>query len=177
MRRWATRFLASAALLLAGAGAQAAVDFDDLLPVEEAFALRASAPTRERIELDWTVAGGYYLYRHRMGAEGAGFPGDGLQLPDGARHVDEFFGEVETYRGRMQAVLPGAAAAGADRVVLRVRYQGCADAGICYPPQTREVTVALPPAPTGPRAGGGRDGLAALGRALSGGGAAGAGPL
>ncbi|WP_024889181.1 protein-disulfide reductase DsbD family protein [Luteimonas huabeiensis] len=171
LRRWATRLLAATALL-AAAGAQAAVDFDDLLPVEEAFALRATAPTRERIELDWTIAEGYYLYRHRMGAEGPGFPADGLRLPDGARHVDEFFGEVETYRGRVRMALPGAAAAGTDRVVVRVRYQGCADAGICYPPQTREVSVALPAA----AGAGGRDGLAALGRALSGGGGT-AGPL
>ena len=158
------RALALAALAVVAGGAKAAVDMDDLLPVDEAFALRVHAPDRERIEFDWTIAEGYYLYRHRMGAEAEGFPADGLQLPDGKRHVDEFFGEVETYRGRMRASLPGNAADGRDRVVVRVRFQGCADAGICYPPQTREISVALP----APATASGSAGFAALGRSLLG---------
>ncbi|MCD9045498.1 protein-disulfide reductase DsbD family protein [Luteimonas sp. MHLX1A] len=162
------RALALGALAVVAGGAQAAVDMDDLLPVDEAFALRVHAPDRERIEFDWTIAEGYYLYRHRMGAEAEGFPADGLQLPDGKRHVDEFFGEVETYRGRMRAALPGNAADGREQVVVRVRFQGCADAGICYPPQTREISVALPAGPTAS----GRAGFAALGRSLLGAGTA-----
>ncbi|TKS52914.1 cytochrome C biogenesis protein [Luteimonas yindakuii] len=158
------RALALVALATLCGVAQAAVDVDDLLPVDEAFALRVQAPDREHIEFDWTIADGYYLYRHRMGAEADGFPAGGLQLPDGKRHVDEFFGEVETYRGRMRASLPGTAADGRDRLVVRVRFQGCADVGICYPPQTREITVALPDSPSAS----GRAGFAALGRSLLG---------
>ncbi|MBJ6982315.1 protein-disulfide reductase DsbD [Luteimonas sp. MC1572] len=157
------------ALLFLPCLAVAAVDVDDLLPVDEAFVLRAQATDAGRIELAWTIADGYYLYRHRMGAEpvDAGFSVDarGLQLPAGRRHTDEFFGEVETYRGRVEAVLTGQAGAAAS-TRLKVRYQGCADLGVCYPPQTRIVTVALPAAPSSaaPDAG-----FAALGRALGGG--------
>ena len=57
--------------------------------------------------------------------------------------MDEFFGEVETYRGEVEAILPGT---GGGTVTLQVKYQGCADLGICYPPQTRKLTVALPSA-------------------------------
>ena len=178
---------AIAGALLASPAARA-IDMDDLLPVDEAFVLRAEATSADRIQLDWAIADGYYLYRHRMGAEPLddGFraaPG-GLQLPAGKRHTDEFFGEVETYRGRVRALLPGAAAG--PRTQLKVRYQGCADIGICYPPQTRTITVALPAATARTAAGGGQPdaGLSALGQSLGAGprplalpGAAGAMPL
>lgn len=174
-RRFGAALLALSSLL-APAAAVAAVGLDDLLPVDEAFVLRADATAPGRIEISWTIADGYYLYRHRMGAEpvDSGFRAEasGLQLPPGTRHTDEFFGEVETYRGRVTALLPGTAHAA--RTSLKIRYQGCADAGICYPPQTRTVTVALPraQAPTAPDAG-----FAALGRALGQAPGAGAGPL
>jgi len=149
MRRFmACTGLAVAALLALFAAPAAAVDPDDLLPVDQAFVLTASAPSRDRIELDWKIADGYYLYRHRTSAApaGAGFTADALRMPDGERHVDQFFGEVETYRGRLRAILPGVADPGADSVTLEVKYQGCADSGVCYPPQKRTLTVALPSA-------------------------------
>lgn len=124
-----------------------AVDVDDLLPVDQAFELSAKATTRDRIEVEWKIADGYYLYRHRTDVQASeGFTGEPLQLPKGKAYRDEFFGDVETYRGRLVGVLPGIATATADRVTLKVKYQGCADAGVCYPPQTRTLTVALPAA-------------------------------
>jgi len=160
-------------LLLALAGLLAtlpalAVDESDLLPVDQAFVLSASAPSRDRIEVRWKIADGYYLYRHRTAVKASGgFAGGTLQLPDGARHTDEFFGPVETYRGELVARLDGQAI-GDGPVQLEVKYQGCADVGICYPPQTRRLQVALPPAGTSaaaglpaPAAGGGLAGLSA----------------
>jgi thiol:disulfide interchange protein DsbD len=138
-----------ALVLLASIAAPAhAVDESDLLPVDQAFALHAAAPQSDRIELSWKIADGYYLYRHRISVqvEGAGFAPGELQLPRGERHHDEFFGDVETFRGSLLAVQPGVASAGTTRVTLKVKYQGCADLGVCYPPQTRTLTVALPPA-------------------------------
>ncbi|HEY5970914.1 MAG TPA: protein-disulfide reductase DsbD [Pseudoxanthomonas sp.] len=125
-----------------------AVDEDDLLPVDQAFVLDASAPSRERIEIRWKIADGYYLYRHRTDVvvDGSGFQAGKPQLPKGKAYKDEFFGDVETYRGSLTAVLAGTAATGTDSAVLKVKYQGCADAGICYPPQTRTLTVKLPAA-------------------------------
>ena len=133
-----------ALLALALAFPAAAVDEKDLLPVDEAYVLSASAPSRDRIELRWKIADGYYLYRHRTSAAATGFDAGPLQLPAGEPHEDEFFGKVETYRRELRGVLTGTASA--DAVKLAVKYQGCADAGICYPPQTRTLTVALPPA-------------------------------
>lgn len=140
------RLLATTALLLLIAPAAHAVDPDDLLPVDQAFALDATATARDRIELHWNIAGGYYLYRHRIDVQpvNSGFKPDPLQLPDGEKHTDEFFGEVETYRHDLTATLTGAATDGAQSLKLRVKYQGCADLGVCYPPQTRVLTVVLP---------------------------------
>lgn len=122
-----------------------AVSEKDLLPVDEAFGLSAQARDRDRIEVSWKIAPGYYLYRHRTTVKSdAGFSAEALQMPAGKKHHDDFFGEVETYRERLTAVLPGKAADGAETVTLEVRYQGCADAGVCYPPQKRSVQVTLP---------------------------------
>jgi len=149
-----------------------AAEPDELLPVDDAFVLTANAPERGRIDLRWAIADGYYLYRHRTRVKvlDGGFEAGALQLPDGRRHVDEFFGEVETYRGELAARLPGHAEAHARDIQLEVRYQGCADLGVCYPPQVRTLTVTLPTGASGPvPSSAGADGLAALQRALSGG--------
>ena len=140
MTRW---LLALAAALLLSPAARA-VDEDDLLPINDAFALTAKANDRGRLEFTWQIADGYYLYRHRMGAEPqSGFAAAGpLVLPAGDAYTDEFFGDVETYRGSVTGTLEGTASA--DTVQVKVKYQGCADVGICYPPHTKLLTVALP---------------------------------
>jgi thiol:disulfide interchange protein DsbD len=164
----------ASALAATGIGvARAAVDESDLLPVDQAFALSATAPGRDRIELAWKIADGYYLYRHRIAVQAVDgtFSADPLQLPHGQKHHDEFFGEVETFRRQLVAVQTGTVADGVDRVTLKVKYQGCADVGVCYPPQTRTLTVALPPAAAGDAlavASGNATGLGALGAARSG---------
>ena len=160
-----------AAGLLAGTAHAQGISPEDLLPIEQAFQLQASAPSRDRIEISFQVADGYYLYRHRMGASAEGFDAGEPEWPAGIPHVDEFFGEVETYRGQVTGVLEGRAGPGVDALELKVRYQGCADLGVCYPPDTRTVRVALPDAAPA----GGLDGLAALGRALQSGPGAGMG--
>ncbi len=161
------RLFALLALLCASASALA-IDERDLLPVYDAFALGARATGPDTIAVEWKIADGYYLYRHRMSAEPAppATAAGALALPRGKAHTDEFFGRVETFRGSVRGTLSGVSAE-AGTVTLKVKYQGCADLGICYPPQTRTVQVAMPgatSAPAAPASGG----LAALGRALSG---------
>ncbi|WP_066091642.1 protein-disulfide reductase DsbD family protein [Xanthomonas massiliensis] len=132
-------------VLAAAAPLAGAVDESDLLPVEQAFQLRASAPERGRIELHWAIAPGYYLYRHRTSAKAdPAFHAGELAMPDGAKKHDPFFGDVQTYHGQLDARLPGQPEAGLRQVSVEVHYQGCADAGVCYPPQKRVLQVALP---------------------------------
>src|SRR3954469_4717465 len=99
-----------------------AVSEADLLPVDQAFALTASAPAANRIELRWKIADGYYLYRHRISVQAdPAFQAGALQLPPGSKHHDEFFGDVQTYRQQLLATLPGVA--GAASITLKVKYQ------------------------------------------------------
>jgi thiol:disulfide interchange protein DsbD len=135
-----------AVLALSPAPAARAADPSDLLPVDEAYVLTAKAVDRNRIEFHFKIAKGYYLYRHRFGvsAVDSAFKTNPLQIPDGEKHVDQFFGPVETYRDEVTLVQTGATASGVDVVGFKVRYQGCADVGVCYPPQTRTLTVAMP---------------------------------
>jgi thiol:disulfide interchange protein DsbD len=154
-----------AAIALLSPTARAA-DLSDLLPVDEAYVLTAKATSRERIEFNFKIANGYYLYRHRFGVQpvDSAFKFNPLQIPDGEKHVDQFFGPVETYRKEVTLVQTGASASGVDSVTFKVKYQGCADIGVCYPPQTRTLTVALPVgdgAQAAPAAGG-SDALSAL---------------
>jgi thiol:disulfide interchange protein DsbD len=142
-----------------------AIDESDLLLVDDAFALTARATGPDAIAVEWRIAEGYYLYRHRMSAEATGgAQASALALPRGKAHTDEFFGRVETFRDRVRGTLTGVGGAGV--VNLQVKYQGCADLGICYPPQTRTLQVAMPGSapPAAPASGG----LAALARALTG---------
>ena len=125
--------------------ARAAIDPSDLPPVDSVFVLSASADARDRVGVDWKIADGFYLYRHRTKVDSpdGSFAGATLSLPPGAKHHDEFFGEVETYRGHLAGQVSGDPG-NRDQVTLRIKYQGCADAGVCYPPQTRTLTVKLP---------------------------------
>src|SRR5690606_27519908 len=110
------------ASLLAATPAIAA-DFE-LPPVDEVFVLSAQATARNRIEVRWKIADGYYLYRHRTSVKaGASFAEPRLALPDGKKHRDEFFGDVETYRTQLVGVVTGVPAATATGVALTVKYQ------------------------------------------------------
>ena len=138
LRRW----LAGLALLAAIPATAADIE---LPPVDEVFVLSAQATARDRIEVRWQIADGYYLYRHRTSVKAdAAFTGATLALPKGKAYRDEFFGDVETYRQQLVGTLSGVPASGATTATLTVKYQGCADAGVCYPPQTRTLKVVLP---------------------------------
>ena len=116
---------------------------DAFLPAEDAFRVEAIALDRERIQARWTIAPGYYLYRHRLDV--AVVEPDGLtirwQPPQGQPYHDEHFGDVEIYHDVLD--LPIALTGQGESVTLKLRYQGCADAGLCYPPQTHTVTLDL----------------------------------
>jgi thiol:disulfide interchange protein len=120
---------------------------DSLLPVTEAYKLSTDASTPGVLKLHWTIAQDYYLYRGRMRLKA----GDGVtlgeaQLPDGAKHHDEYLGDVETYHHSIDATLPYTVAAGTARLKLSVQYQGCheVDPKICYPPHTEQLDLPLP---------------------------------
>ncbi len=134
----------------------AQINPDDLLPIEEAFTLKAEGEPGELL-LSWTIADGYYLYRHAFRIEspdGRSEFGDAV-IPPGERTVDEFFGETETYRDSVTIRVPVTSLPDEGPVVARVAFQGCADLGVCYPPHRQQVGAyvsAAAPAVTAPGA-------------------------
>ncbi|QDX81932.1 thiol:disulfide interchange protein [Denitratisoma sp. DHT3] len=113
------------------------------LPPEQAFRFSAVAVDARTIEARWLIADGYYLYRDRFkfSLEPADARLGTPQLPAGEMKDDPGFGRVEVYHRQVVARLPveGAAA----NVVLKAVSQGCADMGICYPPQNHEARLDL----------------------------------
>ena len=120
---------------------------DQFLPVDQAFVLTALPDGGDRVLLDWQVAPGYYLYRHRVSAKTStpGFTLGEVAMPDGKKKTDEFFGDVEVYYDVLTATVPVTRPEGASSFELEVSYQGCADAGLCYPPVTKRIAIEMPP--------------------------------
>lgn len=107
-------------------------------PVDQAFAFEFRQHNNQ-LDLSWDVQPGYYLYRQQIKL----VPENGRlalpSLPAGEHHEDEFFGKTEIYRhGLKLAVRLYEARPGAQ---VSVTYQGCADAGFCYPPETKIVPL------------------------------------
>ena len=121
--------------------AQAAVNEEDLLPIDQAFALSAR-PTDKGLQLQWNIADGYYLYRHRIKVttDNPGIQLGNVQLPAGKKHHDEFFGDVETYRQQLKGVVT-LTPTPSEPLTVKVNYQGCADVGVCYPPHSKTLTI------------------------------------
>lgn len=123
-----------------------------LLPNERAFAFSARGVNERTIEARFVIAEGYYLYRDRIKFTIEPRTLAAATLPPGKMKEDQFFGKVETYRNQLivKLLLDGAAPGSA--VTVGAESQGCADIGVCYPPQIQKVTLSLPAA-------GGRPGM------------------
>jgi len=115
-----------------------------LLPPERAFHLSARALDASTIEARFDVADGYYLYRDKMQFSSEPVPVAKPDLPPGKPKHDAFFGDVETYRGEVVVRLPLARAAPGKTITLHANSQGCADVGVCYPPNPQQLTLAIP---------------------------------
>jgi len=114
------------------------------LPVEQAFNLSVEPQASGETLLRWDIAPGYYLYQQRL--QFSGLPADAApELPAGLPYSDEFFGDSQIYREHLTLTLPAGVAGS-----IQVGWQGCADAGLCYPPQTQQVDLSSPGAPSEP---------------------------
>ena len=124
------------------------------LPAARAYRLHARRLSDHRIVLRWRIAKGYYLYRNKTRVEASAPPGVHLRfrLPPGLLR-NEPQGPVPVYYRHLVLTIR-ALGSGGQPVVLRVHYQGCAERGLCYPPQERTLTLpsphGLPPAPSQP---------------------------
>ncbi|WP_460417082.1 protein-disulfide reductase DsbD [Pseudomonas sp. microsymbiont 2] len=118
----------------------AASNSADFLPVHEAFKLSLVQADAQTIKLRFVATDGYYLYRHRFQfrAEPADIRLGVPNIPKGEAKHDEFFGDVEVYHGVLDIELPRN---DPRAFTLLVGYQGCADKGLCYPPETERLSI------------------------------------
>ena len=130
---------------LAGGGAS-----DGFLKPDQAFVLTAESESADRVTLRWQIAKDYYLYRDKVAVATAS-PDAKLGapvLPPGKTKHDEYFGEQVVYYDELVANVPVSRRSGLTELPLEVTYQGCAEAGLCYPPIRKQISVTLPPVST-----------------------------
>ncbi|MEO3724423.1 protein-disulfide reductase DsbD [Pseudomonas syringae] len=120
---------------LAQAGNDPFASKPEFLPVDKAFVLTSERLDSGETQLFWQIADGYYLYQKRLKFDGLTTQ-NVPALPEGESHSDEYFGEQPVYRQGLELKIPAAA-----QGQIKISYQGCADAGLCYPPQTRVIDL------------------------------------
>ncbi|HEU0196081.1 MAG TPA: protein-disulfide reductase DsbD [Nevskiaceae bacterium] len=159
---WAVALVVAAAAVVPTCFASGA--YGRFLPPDQAFQLHASSTTHA-IVLDWRIAQGYYLYRdkfHITATHGVvGTP----RFPPGEVENDPNFGRVEIYRHEVRVAVPYSPSPAVRHLGLTVSYQGCAAGGICYPPITKHLDIALPSATAASAVLGGIQGSGGSGRA------------
>lgn len=160
-RWWAPAFLA---MLLLSATSWAAKDSitsllkdknaitsneGDFLKPDEAFKFHASMTEPDAIRLNFVIADGYYLYRDqffRVTTDDSALVQLGTpQFPEGEEKEDEFNGKQIVFHNLLDVTVPvGRAADAKGKFTIKVRYQGCAEKGLCYVPITKTVSLTLP---------------------------------
>ncbi len=116
----------------------------EFLPVEEAYQLALEVVDDGHIRLYWQIEDAYYMYQKRFKfllEDSQGRIALETNLPEGIEHEDEYFGRTIIYRYSVDIML--SASRSSDNAVLTVTSQGCADAGLCYPPQKQAFRVDL----------------------------------
>lgn len=148
-RRAAAWLLALSSVALAALAAAAG---PNLLPAEQAFRLSARVLDPSTLEVRYNVADGYYLYRDklRMSVEPPPAASGTPLLPPGLAIEDAFFGKVQTYRGLVVVRVPLSGARPGTGLTLVADSQGCADVGVCYPPQSQRLALKVPAAGASP---------------------------
>lgn len=131
---WSALFIphgAQASLFSASTGNQ-------FVPVDQAFSFDFQQKN-DVLHLSWQIRPGYYLYRQQIKIEPQQATIGLVDMPAGQTHEDEFYGKVAIFTERLDLKVPlTQVGAGAS---VRVSYQGCAEAGFCYPPETRTVPL------------------------------------
>ena len=133
---------------LSGASVDNSADF---LPVRQAFRLSLLEQTPEALKLRFVIADGYYLYEDRFAFDitPKALANGPARLPQGIEKHDQYFGDVLVHRGIIDIELPIQNPEQAP-LSIAVQYQGCADKGLCYPPENETLDLGLSNTPSTP---------------------------
>ncbi len=133
---------ASAADIFAGNTSLSPAFGSEFLPVNQAFVL-TDTPAKGGLRLTWKITPGHYLYKERMAFSVTGSNaslGEPEFSIEGERKNDPHFGKVTVFHSDVSVFLPVYFNSGTE-ATIKARYQGCADAGLCYPPQIRSLLI------------------------------------
>ncbi|MCK5924904.1 MAG: protein-disulfide reductase DsbD [Methylococcales bacterium] len=121
-----------------------AIDPADLLPVDEAFKVSAKI-VNHKINLSFQSAKGYYLYQHRFSviSQTKDLTLDKFEFPTGEAKSDPLFGDVIIYHDNVVLSIPFKNPSLKTTLLLEINYQGCADVGVCYPPEKKQITLKI----------------------------------
>ncbi|WP_145531147.1 protein-disulfide reductase DsbD [Yersinia kristensenii] len=148
-QRFITLILLLCSILLAPHSAQASLFGDNaalgqksaqsrFIPVDQAFAFDFRQQG-DQLTLSWQIHPDYYLYRQQIKIVPKNATLGAFILPEGIAHHDEFYGEVAIFKQQLTLQIPITQAG--EQASVSVTYQGCAEAGFCYPPETRVVPL------------------------------------
>ncbi len=122
-----------------------AVDESTLLTREQAFPVSVTLESNQLLSIQWDIADGYYLYKKRLKfsfEQGSDIQAGQPILPTGIRLDDPTYGDVLVYRNRLIVKYPiQGYTSTATNAVLKLKYQGCADVGVCYPPAKQSFNL------------------------------------
>ena len=110
---------------------------DSFLPVDQAFAFDF-AQQQDELVISWTIADGYYLYKDKIKLGGIAVSFSHPSYPASMQIEDEYFGVSEVYFHQLTLRIPLTDVS--EDAVFKIQYMGCAEAGLCYPPVTKEST-------------------------------------
>lgn len=111
---------------------------NSFVPVDQAFPFNYYQQDG-KVLIDWQVKEGYYLYQHSLDFTGKNLAIGSVEIENGQPYQDEFFGEVSIYTQPLFVQVP--LQSYQDGSQLIVKYQGCAKAGFCYPPEIRVIDI------------------------------------
>jgi len=125
--------------------------FSQPLKPEQAFSFQARALKADLLEIRFRIAPGYYLYRNKFkfSIEPTQIKLGPAQFPTGQVKKDPYFGRTEIFRLNPTIKIPITSLPfKAEQIILTITFQGCSDAGLCYPPKTQKVRLKLSSLPS-----------------------------
>ena len=111
---------------------------DQFLPVEQAFAFDF-VQRQDELIVSWTIADGYYLYKDKIKLGGIAVSFSHPTYPVSMTIEDEFFGKTDVYFHQLTLRIPLTDVS--EDAIFKIQYMGCAEAGLCYPPVTKELPL------------------------------------
>jgi thiol:disulfide interchange protein DsbD len=123
-----------------------ALNPSDLLRAEQAFKVSVTPTESGHVKIIWQIAEGYYLYRNKIlvSSQSDAIKIKHIDLPAGIMKHDASFGDVLIYRDEIESLITLERSKNQQSFQLLIKHQGCADIGVCYPPQSTLLKIDLP---------------------------------